>query len=50
MDYTEVNVGQDRGGGWDELQGRLSESHLAAPSPVPALAMSAAPQGGRGRG
>ena len=42
MYYTKGNIDQDRGGGWDEMQGRLSESQPAAPSPVPVLAMSAA--------
>ena len=46
MYYTKGNIDQDRGGGWDEMQGRLSESQPAAPSLVPTLAMSAAPQGG----
>jgi hypothetical protein len=45
MDYTNGNIDQDRGGGWDEMQGRLSEPQAAAPSPAPGLAMSAAPQG-----
>ena len=34
MDYTKGNIDQDRGGGWDEMQGRLSESQSAAPSPA----------------
>ena len=46
MDYTKGNIDQDRGGGWDEMQGRLSEFQPAAPSLAPTLAMSAASQGG----